>query len=124
MLVRSCAISPFVHCVDSITSIIIIIKIIIRIVNLSVSSCVFLKHFKSAFVKTLLKKPNLDSNNLKTIVQYQIYPFYLSLQNLLLLTVSHYISIVMVLRLICNQLVKNFIRQKQHSFNVQNYILA
>ena len=37
--------------------------IITRIVNLSLSSRVFPKHFKSALVKPLLKKSNLDLND-------------------------------------------------------------
>ena len=47
------------HCIDSIA------PIITRIVNLSLSSCVFPKYFKSALVKLLLKKSNLDRNDLK-----------------------------------------------------------
>ena len=47
------------HCIDSIA------PIITRIVNLSLSSGVFSKQLKSALVKPLLKKSNLDSNDLK-----------------------------------------------------------
>ena len=47
------------HYIDSIA------PIINRIVNLSLSSGTFPKHFKSAFVKPLLKKSNLDPNDLK-----------------------------------------------------------
>ena len=47
------------HCIDSITS------IITRIVNLSLSSGFFSKQLKSALVKPLLKKSNLDPNDLK-----------------------------------------------------------
>ena len=47
------------HRIDSIT------PIITCIVNLSFSSGVFPKHFKSALVKPLLKKSNLDPNDLK-----------------------------------------------------------
>ena len=47
------------HCIDSIA------PIITRIVNLSFSSGVFSKQYKSAFVKSLLKKSNLDPNDLK-----------------------------------------------------------
>ena len=47
------------HCIDSIA------PIITRIVNLSLSSGVFSKQFKSALVKSLLKKSNLDPNDLK-----------------------------------------------------------
>ena len=47
------------HCTDSIT------PIITCIVNLSLSSGVFPKHFKSALVKPLLKISNLDPNDLK-----------------------------------------------------------
>ena len=42
-----------------------IAPIISRIVNLSLSSGVLPKHFKSAFVKPLLKKSNLDPNSLE-----------------------------------------------------------
>ena len=51
------------HCIDFIA------PIIICIVNLSLSSCVFSKHFKSTFVKSLLKKSNLDPNDLKNYCQ-------------------------------------------------------
>ena len=47
------------HCIDSIA------PIITRIVNLSLSSGVFSKQLKSALVKPLLKKSNLDPNDLK-----------------------------------------------------------
>ena len=47
------------HCVDS------IVPIISRIINLSLSSGVFSKQLKSALVKPLLKKSNLDPNDLK-----------------------------------------------------------
>ena len=47
------------HCIDSIA------PIITRIVNLSLSSGVFSKQLKSALVKPLLKKSNLDLNDLK-----------------------------------------------------------
>ena len=47
------------HCIDSIA------PIITRIVNLSLSSGVFSKQLKSASVKPLLKKSNLDPNDLK-----------------------------------------------------------
>ena len=47
------------HCVDSIA------PIITRIVNLSLSSGVFSKQLKSALVKPLFKKSNLDPNDLK-----------------------------------------------------------
>ena len=47
------------HCIDSIAS------IITCIVNLLLSSGVFPKHYKSAFVKPLLEKSNLDQNDLK-----------------------------------------------------------
>ena len=52
------------HCIDSIA------PIISRIANLSLSSGVFPKHFKSAFVKLLLKKSNLDPNDLKTTILF------------------------------------------------------
>ena len=47
------------HCFDSIA------PIITQIVNLSLSSGIFPKHFKFAFVKPPLKKFNLDPNDLK-----------------------------------------------------------
>ena len=47
------------HCIDSIA------PIITRIVNLSLSSGVFSKQLKSALVKPLLKKSNLNPNDLK-----------------------------------------------------------
>ena len=47
------------HCNDSIVS------IVTRTVNLFLNTGTFLNEFKSAFVKPLLKKPNLDSNDLK-----------------------------------------------------------
>ena len=47
------------HCIDSIA------PIITRIVNLSLSSGIFPKQLKSALVKPLLKKSNLDTNDLK-----------------------------------------------------------
>ena len=47
------------HCIDSIA------PIITRIVNLSFSSGAFSKQLKSALVKPLLKKSNLDPNDLK-----------------------------------------------------------
>ena len=47
------------HCIDSIA------PIITRIVNLSLNSGVFSKQLKSALVKPLLKKSNLDPNDLK-----------------------------------------------------------
>ena len=47
------------HCIDSIA------PIITRIVNLSLSSGVFSKQLKSALVKPLLKKSNLDPSDLK-----------------------------------------------------------
>ena len=47
------------HCIDSIA------PIITRIVNLSLSSDVFSKHFKSALVKPIIKKFNLNPNDLK-----------------------------------------------------------
>ena len=47
------------HCIDN------IVPIIIRIVKLSLNTGSFPKEFKSAFVKPLLKKSNLDSDDLK-----------------------------------------------------------
>ena len=47
------------HCIDSIA------PIITRTVNLSLSSGVFSKQLKSALIKPLLKKFNLDPNDLK-----------------------------------------------------------
>ena len=47
------------HCIDN------IVPIITRIVNLSFNIGSFSKEFKSAFVKPLLKKSNLDSDDLK-----------------------------------------------------------
>ena len=47
------------HCIDSIA------PIITRIVNFSLSSGVFSLQLKSALVKPLFKKSNLDPNNLK-----------------------------------------------------------
>ena len=49
------------HCIDSIA------QIITRIVNLSLSSGVFPKQLKSALVKPLFKKSNLDPNDLKKL---------------------------------------------------------
>ena len=47
------------HCIDS------TVPIITRIVNLSLSTDGFPKHFKSALVKPLIKKSNIDPNDLK-----------------------------------------------------------
>ena len=47
------------HCIDN------IVPTVTRIVNLSLNTGTFLNKFKSAFVKPLLKRPNLDSNDLK-----------------------------------------------------------
>ena len=44
-----------------------IISIITRIVNLPLSSGFFPTHFKFAFVKPILKKSKLDSNDLKKL---------------------------------------------------------
>ena len=43
----------------------VIASVITRIVNLSLSSGIFPKEFKSAIAKPLLKKPTLDSSELK-----------------------------------------------------------
>ena len=43
----------------------VIAPLLTRIVNLSLSSGIFPKEFKYAVVKPLLKKPTLDSTNLK-----------------------------------------------------------
>ena len=47
------------HCIDN------IVTIITCIVNMSLNTDSFPKEFKSAFVKPLFKKSNLDSNDLK-----------------------------------------------------------
>ena len=47
------------HCIDK------IVPIITHIVNLSLNTGSFPKKFKSAFVTPLIKKSNLDSNDLK-----------------------------------------------------------
>ena len=47
------------HCIDS------IVPIITHIANFSLNTGTFPNGFKSAFVKPLLKKPNLDLNDLK-----------------------------------------------------------
>ena len=52
------------HCIDSIA------PIITRIVNLSLSSGVFSKQLKSALVKLLLKKSNLDPNDPNDLKNY------------------------------------------------------
>ena len=54
------------HCIDAIA------PIITRIVNLLLNYGVFPKHFNSALVKPILKKSNLDPNDLKATVQFQI----------------------------------------------------
>ena len=47
------------YCIDS------IVLIVTRIVNLSLNTCTFPNEFKSAFVKPLLKRLNLNLNDLK-----------------------------------------------------------
>ena len=60
------------QCVDFIA------PIIASIVNLSLNSSVIPRHFKSAFVKPLLKKSNLDLNDLKKNYRPISYLFFLS----------------------------------------------
>ena len=74
-LISSCLLDPIPshllpHCSHSITS------IITHILNLSLDSGVFPKHFKSTFVKPLFKKTNLDQNDLKNYRSIQICPSY------------------------------------------------
>ena len=106
------------HCIDSIAS------TITRIVNLSLSSGVFPKHFKSALIKPLLKKFNLDPNNLKN---------YRLISNLSFL--SKLIERVIAARLSSHSLLHNLMSKLQsayrkfHSYEtallyVQNDILA
>ena len=49
--------SKLLHCVD------VIVPVISRIINLSLSTGIFPNDLKSAFVKPLLKNTTLDSNN-------------------------------------------------------------
>ena len=52
------------------------VHVYVYIINLCFSSGVYPTAFKSAIVKTLIKKPTLDCKVLKIIAQSQTYPFY------------------------------------------------
>ena len=106
------------HCIDSIA------PIITRIVNSSLSSDVFSKQLKSVLVKPLLRKSNLDPNNLKN---------YRPISNLLFL--SKLIELVIAARLSSHLSSHNLMSKLQsayHKFHsceaallyVQNDILA
>ena len=106
------------YCIDSIA------PIITRIVNLSLSSGVFSKQLKSALVKPLLKKSNLDPNDLKN---------YRPISNLFFL--SKLIECVIAARLSSHLSYHNLMSKLQSAYrkfhssetallNVQNDILA
>ena len=89
---KSCLLDPvpsnlLPHCIDSIA------PTITRIVNLSLSCGVFSKQFKSALAKLLLKKSNLDPNDLKNYLPISNLSFLSKLiERVIAVRLSSYLS--------------------------------